>query len=436
MDKKGCICVSGEVEATINRVESERVDRALLGKETAVETGNVESSANSEPMDVAHSTQSGAEPAPAAVETPPDAQALVDRMLAAGEWPEPALLDEIIAAGEAAVAPLIAVLRTYPRGWPQEARLEQAMGLLSTLRHPDAIPELIEVIRRYPEDTGESAAMALSSFGAIAFEPVFDFCRDPAVTGYSRTHGVSAAFNTAGDDSARRARLADFLRPLLADAIERCRRETELLKADESIDLDDEALDDDFDDDFDDDSYDAELEDDLDDDDDDDSDDELDDDQFEAYVRESAEKPSDGAQDVYAEIFHLVCELTALADPEARDLIKTAFALDMVEFLIDEAYVERHYKNGGGPPDKLTDWLGSYKQEYRRRFVDPPKPVPRPRMPVPHNDGRSEPLTSLPPAMATATIRKTGPAVGRNEPCWCGSGKKYKKCHLAKDTRS
>ncbi len=22
---------------------------------------------------------------------------------------------------------------------------------------------------------------------------------------------------------------------------------------------------------------------------------------------------------------------------------------------------------------------------------------------------------------------------GRNEPCWCGSGKKYKKCHLPED---
>lgn len=25
------------------------------------------------------------------------------------------------------------------------------------------------------------------------------------------------------------------------------------------------------------------------------------------------------------------------------------------------------------------------------------------------------------------------PLVGRNEPCWCGSGKKYKKCHLQQD---
>ena len=23
--------------------------------------------------------------------------------------------------------------------------------------------------------------------------------------------------------------------------------------------------------------------------------------------------------------------------------------------------------------------------------------------------------------------------VGRNDPCWCGSGKKYKKCHLKSD---
>ncbi len=375
----------------------------------------------------ATSTASG-EGEPAAGQTPADAQTLVDRMLAAGEWPEPALLEAIIAAGDSAVGPLIAVLRTYPRGWPQEARLEQAMGLLGTLRHPDAIPELIEVIRRYPEDTGESAARVLSSFGAIAFEPVFEFCRDPAVSGYARTHAVSAAFNTSGNDSARRARLADFLRPLLADAIERFRLESKLLETAESDNLDDETLDDDFDDD----PYDAELEDNLDDD--DELDEELDDDHLEDRVQESAEKPSDGAQNIYAEIFHLVCDLTALADPEARGLIKTAFAEDMVESLIDEAYVERRYKNGGEPPEKLTDWLDSYREEYRRRFVDPPRPSPKPGMPVPYHDSGTEPLPTPPPVAMTTTIRRTGPAVGRNEPCWCGSGKKYKKCHLGKHT--
>ena len=31
------------------------------------------------------------------------------------------------------------------------------------------------------------------------------------------------------------------------------------------------------------------------------------------------------------------------------------------------------------------------------------------------------------------TIRREGEKLGRNDPCWCGSGKKYKKCHRATD---
>ncbi len=31
------------------------------------------------------------------------------------------------------------------------------------------------------------------------------------------------------------------------------------------------------------------------------------------------------------------------------------------------------------------------------------------------------------------TVRKTGPDLNRNDPCWCGSGKKYKHCHLKAD---
>ncbi len=29
------------------------------------------------------------------------------------------------------------------------------------------------------------------------------------------------------------------------------------------------------------------------------------------------------------------------------------------------------------------------------------------------------------------TLRNTAPKIGRNDPCPCGSGKKYKKCHRA-----
>jgi hypothetical protein len=38
---------------------------------------------------------------------------------------------------------------------------------------------------------------------------------------------------------------------------------------------------------------------------------------------------------------------------------------------------------------------------------------------------------SYPPA-AGDTIRREAPKVGRNDPCPCGSGKKYKKCCLSK----
>ena len=27
------------------------------------------------------------------------------------------------------------------------------------------------------------------------------------------------------------------------------------------------------------------------------------------------------------------------------------------------------------------------------------------------------------------------PKLGRNDPCWCGSGKKYKKCHMDLDVK-
>jgi preprotein translocase subunit SecA len=34
------------------------------------------------------------------------------------------------------------------------------------------------------------------------------------------------------------------------------------------------------------------------------------------------------------------------------------------------------------------------------------------------------------------TVRREGKKVGRNDPCPCGSGKKYKKCCLLKETQA
>ncbi len=36
----------------------------------------------------------------------------------------------------------------------------------------------------------------------------------------------------------------------------------------------------------------------------------------------------------------------------------------------------------------------------------------------------------------TRTVRRAGATLGRNDPCWCGSGKKYKHCHMREDQKT
>jgi hypothetical protein len=68
----------------------------------------------------------------------------------------------------------------------------------------------------------------------------------------------------------------------------------------------------------------------------------------------------------------------------------------------------------------------------RRRFVAQlPWDIEAPAPPA----GRSAAVAST--AAARRPLRTTGKRkLGRNAPCWCGSGKKYKKCHLSLEERS
>jgi len=62
---------------------------------------------------------------------------------------------------------------------------------------------------------------------------------------------------------------------------------------------------------------------------------------------------------------------------------------------------------------------------HRVRVEQPPEPKPQARQaPMTFSHGDEE-LDEAPPV----TIRRSQPKVGRNQPCPCGSGKKYKQCH-------
>ena len=60
-------------------------------------------------------------------------------------------------------------------------------------------------------------------------------------------------------------------------------------------------------------------------------------------------------------------------------------------------------------------------EERRRRYIDDMKR--RMQLSAPAKSAATKP----------ATVHRQGPKLGRNDPCYCGSGKKFKKCHGARD---
>src|SRR5690349_7616865 len=98
------------------------------------------------------------------------ARELVGRLVAASEWPEPQLLEDILAQGEAPVEPLREFVRQEVHGWPEEAPLCFAIDLLGSLGAVAAIPDLVALFSRYDNETLQSASTTLGMFGEPAFE--------------------------------------------------------------------------------------------------------------------------------------------------------------------------------------------------------------------------------------------------------------------------
>ena len=70
-------------------------------------------------------------------------------------------------------------------------------------------------------------------------------------------------------------------------------------------------------------------------------------------------------------------------------------------------------------------------QETRQQPRPAARNVTEGRAPVAGDAGSASGAATATAVAGAAAPARAGPKLGRNEPCWCGSGKKYKKCHGA-----
>ncbi|MDQ2687473.1 MAG: SEC-C metal-binding domain-containing protein [Armatimonadota bacterium] len=152
-----------------------------------------------------------------------------------------------------------------------------------------------------------------------------------------------------------------------------------------------------------------------------------------AAFLERAEPPDDEEREI---IGSFISTLAGLADSDAKPIIEALFAADRVLKpkkgdgpldnipIIDREGVKELYAEGGDPPrDPLphTPLVERYRKQYQEHLESERQ---RKRLAV-----FEEP--ELPPQPYVS-----GRRLGRNDPCWCGSDKKYKKCHLAQDEQA
>jgi len=134
-------------------------------------------------------------------------------------------------------------------------------------------------------------------------------------------------------------------------------------------------------------------------------------------------KPDD-AEDFIQSVSYLCADLADLGAEESRPLIQAAFDAKLVDEWITGDDLPRAPFGRERRAFKPTDWLSWYEDRYAHRN-DPPLTYPDRSLSTP-----SKPTPILIPPHNTPYIAPPKP--GRNDPCWCGSGKKYKKCHLNK----
>lgn len=106
------------------------------------------------------------------------ARELVAQLANAGEWPEPELLERILAQGDEAIEPLREMLRQGVRPYPEGAPLWFAARLLCSLRARAAIPDIIAALRQYDPEEHDFTFSELALLGSEIVDPLLDAADD------------------------------------------------------------------------------------------------------------------------------------------------------------------------------------------------------------------------------------------------------------------
>lgn len=115
---------------------------------------------------------------------------------------------------------------------------------------------------------------------------------------------------------------------------------------------------------------------------------------------------------------NVAAELGHLGDEESRELVLALFEADLFpEIFIDRKYYLQYLNKGFRPeqPPEPYDIRDDYRQTYESHQQNIREEARRKREEHENRIRKGTPRSGL--------------KIGRNEPCPCGSGKKYKHCH-------
>jgi hypothetical protein len=146
---------------------------------------------------------------------------LTDRLVRSADWPSPRLLSDILACGEEAIDPLIAIIRDPDMYWDlvqggPRWTPEIAMGLLGDLHAQAAIPDLVKLL--YWKDMDhrfEHVVDTLARISPAVVEPVKAVALDRALRWYPRAMAVSVLVIQVYVDPEGTQELLGYLRDLL-----------------------------------------------------------------------------------------------------------------------------------------------------------------------------------------------------------------------------